>query len=163
MVQILFGAKGSPALIMHSHTPSYRSGASNKTQSGNAFLIIVNGLLTIAAPARRQGPPRTDLPFCCPNNTASMGLGGAKSGNIHRGTVDVDELRPTLLLAGGLKCAAAGEKPSDRIAICLPIRRKNVAIAALGGTRRERFLPALRGLCGDVGGNAEGLSTGMTL
>jgi hypothetical protein len=37
-----------------------------------------------------------DLPFCCPNNTASMGLGGIKSGNIHCGMADVDELRPSL-------------------------------------------------------------------
>jgi hypothetical protein len=33
------------------------------------------------------------LPFCCPNNTASMRLSGAKSGNIHCGMADVDGLR----------------------------------------------------------------------
>jgi hypothetical protein len=62
MVQILTGAEGSPALIMHSHTPSYRSGASNKTETGNGLLIIVNGLLTIASSARRK---EWDLPSCC--------------------------------------------------------------------------------------------------
>jgi hypothetical protein len=57
-----------------------------------------------------------DLPFCCRNNTASMGLSGAKSGNIHRGMADVDELRPTLPPAGGLNAPVPVRVPAEKTA-----------------------------------------------
>ena len=75
MVQILLCAEGSPALMLHSHTPSYRSGASKKTRPGNHFLIIVNGLLTIAS-GNGRGERNCHLDA---NNTAGIGLNAAKS------------------------------------------------------------------------------------
>jgi hypothetical protein len=84
---------------MHSHTPSYRPGASNKTETGNDLLIIVNGLLTIASSAHRKEW------ICHPaaNNKASVGLRGVKSGNIHCGHGGGEGIKARLVLTfGGL-------------------------------------------------------------